>query len=212
MTETVDYESKALRKQYGADLKAKLWEADCKIEDLASQLDAMATDERILAVRYLNGKDQKRLWELSEGRLVGLEDMVPASLAPGKMVRHFGRNSLPAFTLFEKRFCNSEDEAPELWGYNHQALQKITGPGYFVAYVFEEFKSLAIDYRRVPPKAPEGCPPVKSNSSGLSMFVYKNMVDHMRKVSAHVTIGRVRKYEKWQSNYFVLCREEFPES
>ncbi|MDF1662431.1 MAG: hypothetical protein P1V97_11710 [Planctomycetota bacterium] len=208
MSTKMEYVSKNLIKQHGAELREALRKPDAKIDDIANMIEAMGAEDRIHAVRFLGGKDQKKLWELCEGRKVTNEHMVPEGTPKGKMVRHHGKNSLPAFSLFEKRFClPTEGEAKELWGFNFQNLTKITGPGYFVAYEDKETDSLAIDYRRLPPKAPEGCPPLKPNEAGLSKFIYKGMIDYMRLVSDSVTIGRAFKNDKWQPNYFVLCRE-----
>jgi phosphodiesterase/alkaline phosphatase D-like protein len=41
----------------------------------------------------------------------------------------------------------------------------------------------------------------------LQRFVYARMDDFLRKVSAHVSIGRAWRNHKVTDNYFVLCRE-----
>jgi hypothetical protein len=41
----------------------------------------------------------------------------------------------------------------------------------------------------------------------LQRFVYARMHDFLRKVSAHVSIGRAWREHKATDNYFVLCRE-----
>ena len=33
------------------------------------------------------------------------------------------------------------------------------------------------------------------------------MIDYLRRVSDHVTIGRAFRKGKWTENYFLLCRE-----
>ena len=51
-------------------------------------------------------------------------------------LRHYGKNSMPMFTLFEKRFYRPEGQDPnaprELCGANFQRISPLTGPGYFV--------------------------------------------------------------------------------
>jgi hypothetical protein len=208
MSTQMEYVSKSLIKQHGAKLREAMRQPDVNIDHIAEMIEAMAPQDRIHAVRFLGGKDQKRLWELTEDRHVSITDMVPEGTAKGQMVRHFGKNSLPVFSLFEKRFCEpTSGENDEIWGFNFQKLAPMTGPGYFVAYKDKETESLAIDYRRIPPVAPEGCPALKANEAGLSKFIYKGMIDHMRRVCESVTIGRAFKNDKWQPNYFVLCRE-----
>jgi hypothetical protein len=82
----------------------------------------------------------------------------------------------------------------------------LTGPGYFVCHQ-DGAAPAAIDYRIVPPETPPGWPGVKPNDQGLSRFVYAHMVDYLRRVSAHVVIGRAYRDGKEMPNYFVLCRE-----
>lgn len=208
MAVEMDYVNKGLAKKHGQGLREVVRAGDA--EAIAAALDALDPEARIHAARFLNGRDQAQLWERCEGRRVELDDMVPPELPAGTVVRHFGRNSLPLFTLFEKRFQRA-DEGEALWGYNHQPLMGLTGPGYYVADIEAEWGGLSIDYRRVPPKPLNGGPPVLPNDSGLiSKLVYKGMVDRMRKVSQHVTVGRVFKRGKWENNYFLLCREVSP--
>ena len=180
------------------------------VDSVAEIIEALGRNERIQAIRTLSGKDQQRLWELADGCRVQLTDMVPADCQPGWMVRHFGRNSLPVFTQFEKRFRladRGETANTELWGYNFQRLARFTGPGYFVACEDPTTHSIAIDYHRVPAFGTAGWPPLRENTAGVvSSLVYGRMIDHMRKVSEHVTIGRAFKKGKWQPNWFVLCR------
>ena len=40
----------------------------------------------------------------------------------------------------------------------------------------------------------EGWPTIKLNTSGLCKVVYGNMLDYLRKVSSHVTIGKAWKW------------------
>ena len=174
---------------------------------IAAFLDGLSHGERVAAIRALGGvRLQSRLWAaVADAPRVMLEELVPPDAPPLREVIFEGKNSLPAFTLFQKRFCRSSTGRGELWGYNHQNLAWLTGPGYFV--VHDEPRGAAIDYREVPPETVAGWPAVKPNHVGLSRFVYKDMVDYLRRVSTHVMIGRATKYGKDLENYFALCRE-----
>lgn len=193
-----------------ATLMQRLDESATAQTDLAALLDGMSHDKRAELVLSLGKAPQKRLWEICEGSRVSLADLVPDELAEDTEVRHLGRNSLPLFTRFEKRFLRpsglAEDDEPQLWGYNFQTLQAVTGPGYFVCAMDPDRDSAAIDYRRVPPRAPEGWPAVRVNDRGLSTLVYGHMVDHLRKVSSEVIIGRAWKHGGWLPHTFLLVR------
>ena len=170
-------------------------------------LDHLTPADRVEASAALSGPGlQRRLYEVVAGAdRVTLADLVPPDAPPLREFIFHGKNSLPAFTHFQKRFCRAASRGDELWGYNHQSLAWLTGPGYFV--VHEEPAGAAIDYRAVPP---EGCPtwpPVRPNDAGLSRFVYMDMVDYLRRVAHDVFIGSAHRNGKELGNYFVLCRE-----
>ncbi len=54
----------------------------------------------------------------------------------------------------------------------------------------------------------QGWPAIKPNTSGMCKLVYGEMLDYMRKVSTHVTIGKAWKFGKETENYFMLLRED----
>ncbi len=179
---------------------------------IADLLDGLDHEERVLAVRSLGRSQQRRLYAAVDGfRPVHLADLVPPGVEDFTTVRHFGRNTLPAFTLFEKRFCRpqqADHEKPaELFGFNFQTLAPLTGPGYFVAHEDPGRPEVWIDYRRVPAEHPEGWPEIRPNERGLSRFVYGFMVDTLRRVSEHVTIGSAARKGRDIGSWFVLCRE-----
>ncbi|MCA9506641.1 MAG: hypothetical protein KC616_26375, partial [Myxococcales bacterium] len=186
--------------------------------EIARFLDGLSHADRVLAIRDLRRADQRRLYEAVDGfAAVALADLVPPSTPDVVPVRHYGKNTLPAFTHFEKRFARGRgDDAAkpaELYGFNFQSMSPVTGPGYFVAVDNPERKGreVWVDYRRVPDAAttplPEGWPPVRSNERGLSVLVYGHMVDTLRRVSEHVTIGSAAKNGKDIGSWFALCRE-----
>ena len=174
---------------------------------IAAFLDGLPHGERVAAITALSGpRLQARLYAATAGAPpVTLADFVPPDAPPLREVVFHGKNSLPAFTLFQKRFCRPSTGRGELWGYNHQALAWLTGHGYFV--VHDDRDGAAIDYREVPPGRPPTWPEVRPNHRGFSRFVYHDMVDYLRRVSADVFIGRAHRGGKPRSNYFLLCRE-----
>jgi hypothetical protein len=191
---------------------------------VARLLDGMSHAERVAAVRALGRPEQRALYEAVNGFApLRLSDIVPARVADQTAVRHHGRNTLPAFTLFEKRFCRprgQDSEKPdELWGYNFQPtplLGSLTGPGYFLAVEDRARAEVLVDYNRVPAAGagalPAGWPAVRRNEIGLSRFVYGYMIDTLRRVSEHVSIGSAARKGRDIGSWFVLCREDPPRS
>ena len=51
-------------------------------------------------------------------------------------------------------------------------------------------------------------PEIVPNSVKLGRFVYAGMIDVMRGISSHVSIGRARKKHGWMDAWFVLVRED----
>ncbi|MCG3174861.1 MAG: hypothetical protein GMKNLPBB_03150 [Myxococcota bacterium] len=182
------------------------------INAIARYFDGLSQEERITAVRSLGKPEQQALWNAAKGRAATVDEFVPPDFAPGREVRHFGKNTLPLHTLFEKRFCRPTQKTGrnELWGYNFQSLAWFTGPGYYVAYDDPATGELCIDYNLTPPAKPDGWPDLAHSSKGISALIYGFMVDRMRRVSRHVTIGRAWKHGKETGNYFLLCQDENP--
>ncbi len=197
----------------GAELVARLHEVSVKPLDVARLLDALTPAERIQAIRQVGRSGQRRLYELAEGfRELCLEDLVPPNRAALATVRHHGRNTLPLFTRFEKRFCRPADAEPgrpdRLYGYNFQSTSFATGPGYFVARSHGIRSEVLIDYRELPAERPPGWPEIRGNERGLARLVYGGMVDTLRGVSEHVTIGSAARHGKDLGSWFLLCRED----
>jgi hypothetical protein len=195
-----------------AELLARLERDPVKPAEIAALLDGFAPEERVAAIRAAGRAHQRRLYRAVAGHgTLRLADLVPPARRPLETVRHLGRNTLPAFTLFEKRFCRPEGEdaaAPTaLWGYNFQTVSPLTGPGYYVAYADAGAGEVLIDYTKLPPSAPPGWPRVKSNERGLARFIYGFMVDRLRRVSEHVTIGSAIRNGREIGSWFLLCRE-----
>ena len=177
---------------------------------LAHVLDGTSHAARLRAVYELGRDDQAALFEAcADNEALTLEDFVPSDRAAMTEVIHHGKNSLPMFSHFQKRFCRPGEGGPDdqLWGYNHQTMAPVTGPGYFVAHAWTE-GGIVIDYTMTPPKHPAGWPEILPNDAKLSRFIYNGTKDVMRRVSQHVTVGRARRGDQIMDNWFVLVRED----
>jgi hypothetical protein len=182
------------------------------VDALGEAFDDASQEARVEAIRSFSKTIQANLFEAAEGRDVPIEHMVPEGTGPLTEVIHEGQNTLPMFSSFQKRFCKpSASEQPAeremLWGYNHQAMRPFTGPGYFISYEDEETGEFWIDYRDVPPERPDAWPRIISNKARLGRVVYHGMVDRLRRVSQHCTIGRAFK-DGPTDNWFVLVRQD----
>jgi hypothetical protein len=196
-----------------------LFEGELDVRRVAEVLDGLGHIGRVATIRGWGHAHQEQLYEaVSDFKPLGLADFVPEDVEPMVEVIHWGKNSLPAFTHFKKRFCKPKSDGNtqgELWGYNdngESSHQFATGPGYFVVHAPERPDALAseidIDYRKLPPSKPDNWPPIKPNEAGLSRFIYAGMTDVMRGVSKHVSIGRALKGGQFMDAYFVLCRDD----
>jgi hypothetical protein len=194
------------------ETKGLLRAGELEPKEVARFLDELGPPERIAAIRCMAARDQRRLYDAVQGFApVRLVELVSPQKADFAAVRHYGKNSLPLFSAFEKRFCRPPGQEPEapaaLIGFNYQLMAPLTGPGYFIAVEDAARGEVLIDYRRLPDCAPADWPDVRPNDRGLSRFVYGFMVDTLRRVSEHVTIGSAARNGKDTGNWFVLCRE-----
>jgi hypothetical protein len=194
-----------------------LIEPHLDLPQLSRVLDELGTEGRVWAVRQWHRHHQEILWEAAKGfRAVTLDDFVPPGVEPLVPVIHWGQNSLPMHTHFQKRMAKLPEPAdgatPEngarLVGYNEQTLAAFSGPGYFMVHPSTESGEVDVDYTMAPQTKPASWPPIAPNSSRLGPFIYAGMVDVMRGLSSHVTIGRARKKHGWMDNWFVLVRED----
>ncbi len=187
-----------------------LLEPTINFHRLREVLDGLGHLARVDTIRGWNKATQAALFEGAAGHTITLDNFVPSDAGPLVEVIHHGKNSLPVFTHFQKRFCKPKDPevtGKQLLGYNHQDLSWATGPGYFVTVPGENAGEVDIDYRKIPTEKPGSWPAIQPNSVRLGGLVYGGMVDVMRGVSEHVTVGRARKGGKWMDAWFVLCRE-----
>jgi hypothetical protein len=182
-------------------------------QEIAAFFDGLSAGLRLGLVRRLGRREQRDLYRKVEGfAAVGLTDLVSARRADLEEVRHLGWNTLPLFRAFEKRFCRVPGQDPsrpeELAGYNFQTMAPLTGPGYFVAVEDPARGEVVVDYRRLPESKPADWPEVRSNEVGLGRFVYGFMVDRLRRVSEHVTVGSAARNDRELGSYFTLARDD----
>lgn len=169
-------------------------------------LDGLSPEDRVQEVLGVTGKWVGRLYDAMAGApLTAVDELVPPG--EGGTVIYEGRNSLPLFSRFQKRFTRMDGLVV---GYNHQSMSAITGPGYFVvkppsgeAPAPDE---AYFDYTEAPPGEPAGWPAYKPNNAGLSKPVYANMKDYMRRVARGVVVGKAYKLGVDQGAYFSLSR------
>ncbi len=187
---------------------------DRTLERITEAFDGMTPRGRLMALRGLTKKAMATLWKVcSEVAPLDADFFVPSATEPLEEVIHHGKNSLPSFNFFQKRFCKADDDSGELYGYNHQTMAWATGPGFYVAHGEPEgtagaLSQYVIDYTRLPPKKAKTWPEIVPQSSRLGRFVYAGMKDYMRGVSSHVSIGKAVRGGVETENYFVLCRDE----
>jgi hypothetical protein len=180
------------------------------LENLRRVLDTSGHTARVLAIRALTGKQLATLFDASADSDPLTLDYFAPPTDPLVEVVHHGKNSLPAFTHFQKRFCRPDGDGGEvLWGYNHNPRieEVFVGPGYFVATAGEKGE-VKIDYTQLPPRKPEAWPTIIPNSSRFGFLVWSGMQDYCRRVSEHVTIGRAYRGGKPFDAWFALCRED----
>lgn len=180
-----------------------------EIAMVSAYLDGLDSASRVAQVRALTRPAQAALYEAAKGaRKLTLEQLVPAHVPDLGDVVHQGKNSLKAFNQFARVFCRPRRDAKLLWGYNRAStlVIKAVGPGYCSAYEGPGDEVL-VDYTRLPEGKPESWPEIIPNQARLGRFVYANMIDALRAVSSHVTVGRSIRNNQVMDNWFVLCRE-----
>jgi hypothetical protein len=182
---------------------------------LAKDLGEIGHFARVWSVRQWTRADMATIWEASKGfRAVTLDDFVPPEIPPLVEIVHDGKNSLPAYSRFQKCFCRpskpEEEEGDALFGYNYQSFIALTGPGYYVAHPSAEIGEVDIDHALLPSERPDGWPEIVGNNGPLGRFIYDSQIDVMRGLSDHLSIGRGKRKGRWLDNWFVLVRQDLP--
>lgn len=189
---------------------ARLIQGGASRRALASFLDALEKDDRILQVRALPRHDLARLYELAATDDPGPVEpsfLVPSTVPENATLEWVGLNSLPLFRRFTKRFTRSTDPG-RVVGHNTGAAQGIVGPGYFTVTVRPGHPSeLLMDYARLPDKAPTGWPALRPNEAGLSRWVFAGMQDVFRPLGSSAGIGAAFARDgRPRGQYFALAR------
>jgi len=184
---------------------SRLLDARASAKEIEDFLDGLSPDARLAEVLTITGKAVGRLYDATaEAAPLSLDEIIPPD-TQGTLI-YEGRNSLPLFSRFQKRFTRIESGI--LVGYNHQTMSFVTGPGYFVLkppsgdgpHPTEPY----FDYTVAPPAEPSGWPTYKPNDRGFSKAVYADMKDYMRRVARGVMVGQAYKNGVAQSAWFSL--------
>lgn len=182
------------------------------IERLAAILDGLGHDGRVHTTRTWDKKKMAAIFEACAGRPITLDHVVPASVGKNVGVIHDLRNTLPLYSNADKRFARLDGDVAEIGGYNgQQGLARVSEPGYFTvrAGEGEHENELVIDYTKVPRSKPDTWPAIEPNDKGfLNPIVWGGMVDYLRRVSEHVSIGKATKNGKAIGQYFALVRRD----
>lgn len=170
---------------------------------ISDALDALSHEQRVNWMRGLPSRDMAALYALaSQGGPLGLDHFTGKE---GEVIIHWGQNSLPAFSVFQKRIVRQGDVVQ---GYNHQTMSWITGPGHFTLQ--QNAEGVYFDYTTHPPTSHPEFPPLRDNMAGFSRFVYGGTIDKCRRVSQHAIIGAAFRANKPLGAYFMLVRETLP--
>ena len=169
-------------------------------------LDGLNPSQRLWWMRGLSGGELRALWRLAEAQSAPLS--IDALVgAPDAVVIHEGKNSLPFFCEFQKRFLRRADGSVQ--GYNHNSglVTAFAGPGHYTARQHDAHE-VWIDYTQLPADAPAVFPALIDNDGGTRRLVFGGMVDRLRAVSAHCTIGLATRHGRPMASWFMLTRIE----
>lgn len=182
------------------------------VEKLSESLDGLGHDGRVHTMRTWDKTRMAAIFDACVGRPIALDHLVPPSIGANVEVIHDLRNTLPLFANAEKRFARLEGDIAEVGGYNRQhGIARATEPGYFTVRPGEgeHENELVIDYGKVPNTKPSNWPAIEANDKGiLNGIVWGGMVDYLRRVSQHVSVGRATKDGKAIGQYFALVRRD----
>lgn len=182
-------------------------ERGATIEEIGAHIDALSGRRKVDEVRALPGRLVGRLFDLSKTAApLSLADVVPEGTPAGATVTLEGRNSLPAFSLFRKRVTRTADGL--VFGYNDSPSRLAVGPGYFNVVLADHQHpgELLFEYTEPPPFEPSGWPRYRPNHRGLSIFVYDDVFDFVRRVARGVMVGSAYHHGAKWDKYFVIVR------
>lgn len=188
-----------------------LLEPKLDLARLTEILDGLGHEGRLHTAATWSKAQKQAIFEAAKGhRPLDFDFLVPSAVGSLTEVIHDGHNTLPLFSHFQKRFVRTEDADCPLAGYNHQSMEAFTGPGYFcvTAGSGEHEGELVIDYTKVPRAKPPSWPRIQRNEGGLAGIVNGGMIDYLRGLSSHVSIGAAYKDGKHRNQWFVLVRRD----
>lgn len=171
---------------------------------IGAALDGLTDSQRLWWMRGLSGAELRALWRLAEAQSppLSIDELVGA---PEAVVIHEGKNSLPFFCEFQKRFVRRADGSVQ--GYNHNSglVAAFAGPGHFTASQHDAHE-VWVDYTKLPANAPAAFPALIDNDGGTRRLVFGGMVDRLRKVGETCTIGLATRHGRPMSSWFMLTR------
>jgi hypothetical protein len=184
------------------------------LKRVAEILDGLGHEGRYHTIRTWTKHQHELIYEAAKGfRPLDLDFLVPSSVGSLVEVIHDGHNTLPMFTQFQKRFVKLDGEDLPIGGYNHQSMAAFTGPGYFGVTKGEgpdHEGELVVDYRVIPKNKPDAWPEIRSNDGGIAGIVNGGMVDYVRGISNHVSIGMAFKNGQSRNQWFAMVRRDPP--
>jgi hypothetical protein len=181
----------------------ELVEKGAPLADISAHLDALAPHDRVGQVRVMGHRDQEKLWQIAKGGApIELASFVDST---EQTVIYEGKNTLPAFSFFQKRFWRPA--AGDIVGYNHNGslVSALSGPGYFLTVGADDGEIL-FDYTRDVGLQPPGWPQFKPNTALPGRLVFGGMKDYCRYVAKGTVIGAAFKTGKAMNQYFMLTR------
>ena len=188
-----------------------LLEPTIDLKRLAELLDGLGHEGRVHTTCTWDKRKQAAIFEAAKGfHPIDLEAIVPSSVGALVTVSHYGHNSLPSpLSRFIKHFTRIEG-SEALGGYNEQSMAPLTGPGYFTVTNGdgEHVGEVVIDYTKVPTSKPAGWPAIVGNDGFISGIVNGGMIDYVRGISTHVSIGAAFKNGTSRNEFFTLVRKD----
>lgn len=178
---------------------------------IAALLDGLAPQARVAQALSLRGSAVRRLYDSVAGaEPLALAELVPDGAPPAATFIFEGRNSLPTFSRFQKRFARTS--AGRILGHNYQPWSVVTGPGYFVAEPPSASADVPsepfLDYTQAPGAEPTGWPRYRPNDWGPSRLVFGGLKDYLRRVARGVVVGKAFRRGRPAGQYFVLASAE----
>lgn len=188
-----------------------LLEPKVDLPRLSEILDDLGHEGRIHTVGTWSKAQFKAVYEAAKGfRPIDLDFVVPPSVGRLVEVIHDGRNTLPLFAKFQKRFARTDDSDRPVAGYNDHSMHAFTGPGYFSVTIGggEHEGELVFDYTNVPRTKAPSWPAIRKNEWGIAGIVNGGMFDYVRGLSSHVSIGTAFKRGRHRNEWFAIVRRD----